>query len=288
MTADLLKKSMFFFILLIASLESFAQGRVYLRAGGGLIYYNGDLNDRFLTHPKLVKPALTAGAGIYLFNRASIGLQYFHGMLVGDDAYARGTGYQTRNLNFQTIINEAALTVEVSLFPYRKKRIVNPFIGAGVGIFTFNPQGNIDGNLVSLHPLGTEGQYIEGNGYPEPYKLTQIVAPASIGIYFRLSPAWRLRFEISNHFTLTDYLDDTSKSYPDSGALAATPNGSLAVLLSSRRKDGRFPSAGNNRGNNFANDSYTTVTVTLVYNPWIGRLDGARKGKAELDKCFGF
>jgi hypothetical protein len=282
------KKILVSFILVFYCTCGFSQGRFFLRGGGGIIYYNGDLNDRILTHANLVKPALTAAAGFYLFHRASIGVHYYHGKLLGNDAYAEGSGYQQRNLNFQTWINEFSLLAEISLFPYRSKKIINPFIAGGIGIFTFNPKGERDGELTELQPLGTEGQYIEGEGYPAPYKLTQAVAPVAIGFYVRMNAALRLRFEISNHFTFTDYLDDTSKSYPDSSALAATPNGPLAVLFSSRRKDGKFPPAGQNRGNNLANDSYTTIALTLVYNPWIGRLDGQRKNKSEMDKCFGF
>lgn len=276
------------FIFTFLSSCVYGQGRLYLRAGGGIIYYNGDLNDRILTHSKLIKPVLTAAAGIYFLNRASIGIHYFKGQLVGDDAYAAGRSYKNRNLRFQTKLNEISLLLEVSLFPYRTRWMVNPFLGGGVGIFTFNPEAWRDGKLQTLQPLGTEGQYIIGAGNPKPYKLTQIAAPATIGFYWRINTSFRLRMEISNHFTFTDYLDDVSKSYPDSGALAATPNGSTAIFFSSRRLDGRFPKAGNDRGNNFANDSYTTVTLTLVYNPWIRRLDGDRKKKNDLDKCFGF
>ena len=283
-----MKKFFTISLLVLCSFSGFTQGRFYLRAGTGILYYNGDLNDRVLTHPKLVKPLLTAAAGIYVFNRASIGIHYFKGKLIGDDVYARGKGYQLRNLNFQTRINEISLLVEVNLFPYKTKWLINPFIAGGFGFFTFNPQAIHNGQLVSLQPLGTEGQYIAGEGYPRPYKLTQAVAPAAIGFYIRLNASFRLRVEVSNHFTFTDYLDDVSKSYPDSAALAATPNGATAVFFSSRHKDGKFPKAGNDRGNNFANDSYTSVSLTLVYNPCIGRLDGKRKGKNEIDRCFGF
>ncbi len=275
-------------LLLLAGLTGFTQGRFFIRAGAGIIYYNGDLNDRVLTHSKLVKPVLTAAAGIYMIDRACIGLQYFKGKLIGNDVYALGSGYRKRNLSFQTKLNELSIFAEVSLFKFRTRFIINPFIGGGIGLFTFNPEAERDGNLVKLQPLGTEGQFIEGGGNPKPYQLRQAVIPAFIGFYASLLPGLRLRFEISNHFTFTDYLDDVSKFYPDSAALAATPNGTTAVLFSSKRTDGRFPSAGVHRGNNYANDSYTTVTITLVYNPWIGKLDGKRKKKGEMDKCFGF
>lgn len=274
--------------LLLCSVNGFTQGRFFVRAGAGIMYYNGDLNDRILTHPKLVKPTLTAAAGIYFLNRASVGIHYFKGKLLGDDAYALGNGYQLRNLSFQSKINEVSLFLELNLFPYKTKWIINPYIGGGIGMFTFSPEAERNGQLVKLQPLGTEGQFIPNSGNPKPYKLMQILAPAAIGFYIRINTSFRARLEISNHFTFTDYLDDVSKQYPDSAALAGTPNGATAVLFSSKRKDGRFPNAGNNRGNNFANDSYTTVTITLVYNPWIGKIDGQRKRKNELDKCFGF
>jgi hypothetical protein len=278
-----------FFVILIILLcnhRSFSQGPLFIRAGVGIIYYNGDLNDRILTHPKLVKPAVTVAAGYYIFNRLSLSVHYYTGKLLGNDAYAQGNGYQQRNLSFQTRIHEVSFITEISLFAYRTKWFINPFLMGGVGIFSFRPEAMMDGNVVSLQPLGTEGQYIPNGGNPEPYKLTQIVAPAALGFYMKLSPSFRLRFEISNHFTFTDYLDDVSKNYPDSALLAATPNGPTAVLFSSRRKDGKFPSAGSERGNNFANDSYTTVMISIVYNPPFRKNKGP--GKNELDKCFGF
>lgn len=279
---------MLFLLLFSCISDSNGQGRFYLRAGGGLIYYNGDLNDRILTHPNLVKPALTVAAGIYFLNRVSVGLHYFKGKLLGDDAYAVGNGYKIRNLSFQSKINDVSLLLEVNLFPYQSKKIINPFIAGGIGAFTFSPEAERDGLVVKLQPLGTEGQFIVGGDSPKPYKLSQLVVPVAIGFYVRLYKPLRLRFEISNHFTFTDYLDDVSKNYPDSTALAATPNGATAILFSSKRKDGKFQKEGTSRGNNFANDSYTTVTLTLVYNPWIGKLDGKKKRKGELDKCFGF
>lgn len=282
------KRLLISFLFLLASLNANAQGRLYLRAGAGIIYYNGDLNDRFLTHSKLVKPTITVAAGIYLLNRASIGIQYFKGQLIGNDAYALGIGYKKRNLSFQSKLNEITLLAEISLFPLHTRYIINPFIGGGIGFFTFSPEAERNGIRVRLQPLGTEGQFIDGGGNPKPYKLIQAVAPASIGFYAKLLPSLRMRLEISNHFTFTDYLDDVSKFYPDSTALSATPNGATAVLFSSKRTDGRFPAGGSDRGNRNANDSYTTVTITLVYNPWFDRLDGKRKRKNAMDRCFGW
>ena len=272
------------FILVICSLNGFTQGRFFIRAGGGIIYYNGDLNDRILTHQKLIKPTLTVAAGYYFLSRASIGLQYYRGKLLGNDAYAIGNDNKIRNLNFQSKINELSLILEASLFPLKSKWIVNPFIGGGIGVFTFSPEGEREGQLVKLQPLGTEGQFIPNSGNPAPYKLTQILAPAFLGFYVNVIKSLRVRFEISNHFTFTDYLDDVSKNYPDSAGLAATPNGANAVLFSSMRTDGKFPKAGNNRGNNLAKDSYTTVTISIVYNPSFGK----KKKKNALGKCFGF
>ncbi|MEP7167959.1 MAG: hypothetical protein ABI855_01185, partial [Bacteroidota bacterium] len=59
---------------------------------------------------------------------------------------------------------------------------------------------------------------------------------------------------------------DTSSKYPDSLELTATPGGSLASVLSSRRLDG-FPAYRRSRGNSKANDNYVSISIGIVFNP---------------------
>ena len=71
--------------------------------------------------------------------------------------------------------------------------------------------------------------------------------------------------EAAQHFTITDYLDDVSTNYPDSSALAATPNGAIAILLSNRKKENN--STANKRGNPTSRDSYVHIGVSILFTP---------------------
>jgi hypothetical protein len=89
---------------------------------------------------------------------------------------------------------------------------------------------------------------------------------AGLGVFFRVNDQWSVRLEASPQLTFTDYLDDVSANYPDSTQLANTPNGTMAVLLSSRRPRG-FPVGGRSRGNPERDDVIITVGLSVVYNP---------------------
>jgi hypothetical protein len=244
-----------------------AQSDFSFSLGGGLMYYNGDLSDsRILPPMELIKPYYTADLSMLLIDRLDLSLRYLHGKVEGDDALSQEKDNQVRNQSFFSPIDEINLMLRLRLFSVRSKKTINPFGMVGMGYFWFNPKAELNGEIYELQPLGTEGQFIEGGGYSAPYKLSSGSFVLGLGVFVRLNDNFAIRIEGAPQITFTDYLDDVSTTYPDSSALAATPNGSLAVQLSSRRLKG-FPNEGRPRGNAEKDDVIITFGLAVVYTP---------------------
>ena len=261
----------------------FAQGSVGYLFGTGLDYYNGDINeksDKIISPTKVFKPFVRVGLAYRITSHLESTLIFFHGSIEGADSLALEKDNLLRNESFKSNIDELALHFEYQIFSIFKKRKFVPYVFGGVGVFHFNPKAELNGTWYELQPLGTEGQNISVADNKKPYSLNEIVLPLGIGISYRLSPHWRLRFDYSNHFTFTDYLDDVSTVYPDSALLASAPNGQIALLLANRRLGSSYPKTNRSRGNPKYNDSYSHFGVTLVYNP--GMLHFGKRYKADL------
>jgi hypothetical protein len=251
---------------------AFSQGKVGYFVGTGIVFYNGDINERttkIISTGKVFKPFISLGVNYRLGKRMETSLQYFYGNVGGADSLATEPDNKVRNLSFKSSINELSLQLEYHLFDVYRARRLNPYVFAGAGFFHFNPTAELNGVTYNLQPLGTEGQYIGTGGYEKPYKLTQVCLPVGIGVYFQLHSNWRLKIHFANHFIFTDYLDDVSTVYPDSSLLAATPNGPTAVAFSNRRIKGGFPPAKIERGNPSLNDNYSDIGITIIYNPGV-------------------
>ncbi|CAN5470523.1 hypothetical protein BH11BAC2_BH11BAC2_21990 [soil metagenome] len=271
-----------------------AQSRLGLFIGGGTNWYYGDMNDRLLTHPKLFRYYFNGGL-IYTINPyfdAELG--FLAGKIAGADSLAIQSFNLKRNLSFVSQIREISARVNYHPLGYggrNKPRRFSPYLFAGIGYFHHNPKAKLNGELVELQPLGTEGQFINGDGNPKPYKLYQISLPFGVGIETQLSRSFAIRLEVANHFTFFDHLDDLSSDYADSTKLAATPNGPLAVELASNLATG-YPKEGFGRGDPKDNDSFTHLGISIIWRPVFhgkgsggnknsnGRSGGKRKKKA--------
>ncbi len=258
-------------IMFFISTKTFSQSRLGVMLGGGVNYYYGEMNDRVMTDPNLLRGYGNIGLLYRISPHFEAWLNYMHGTLAGDDQYAIAYEARNRNLNFNSTLDEVALMIGFKPLGESRgnKRHIIPYLFAGVGGFHFNPKTTLNGETIALHDIGTEGQYIssDGDNYPKPYSLYALSFPAGIGVEIKLSRAFALRVEAANHFTLTDYLDDVSNAYPDSTALASTPNGAVAVLLSNRQKEGDFPEKGMKRGNPGSRDSYMHIGVSILFTP---------------------
>ena len=257
-------------LFLLQSLTVCGQGRMGYFAGAGIIRYNGDVGqhvNKIITPAEVVNPYGKIGVSYRIMNHVEAVFYYLHGTVEDADSFATDNDQLIRNQSFKSPVDEAALQIEFTLNSISKKRMINPFVSIGAGMFRYNPEGNLNGTWYDLQPLGTEGQFLAEGNYPQPYRLTAFTFPVGGGVSFRIAPAWRLKVEAAHHISTTDYLDDVSASYPDLAQLAAAPYGDIAVQLSNRRLEPEPPRQGRRRGNVSSNDSYLTVGLLLVYNP---------------------
>lgn len=250
----------------LCSISSVAQSRLFATAASGIIYYNGDLNDkRIIPSSEIFNLHYQAGIGYNIDKNFDIRLQFLHGKIEGADSLANEFDNKLRNLSFKSKLDEVSLSLYIKLFRIHQKKIFNPYVFIGYGMFWFNPTAVLNGKTYNLQPLGTEGQFLSEGDYPAPYKLQQRVMPLGVGMNVRVNEFWKIKFEVADNFTSTDYLDDVSKKYPNPEQLAAE-QGPVAAALSNRRIDGK-PSPGRNRGNIKKNDNYVRISLGVIYNP---------------------
>ena len=181
-------------------------------------------------------------------------------------------GRYMRNLSFKSRIIE--LSVNGEFYPlyylnpvYQVKRL-SPFIGAGIGIFHFNPKASLNGSWVDLKPL-----HLEGQGFPEypkskNYKLMQFYIPLSAGIKYHLDDQFALSLSAIFRKTFSDYLDDVSQTYIDPAFFdkyLSPEKAALARKLYNRSRSTQPVKIGSNRAYSQKKDSYTTVLLSLSY-----------------------
>jgi hypothetical protein len=193
-------------------------------------------------------------------------------------------GRYDRNLSFRSNISEIMALVEIHpLFIFKKwdeneeAPRYSPYIVAGVGYYSFNPQAKLLNKWVDLQPLSTEGQGFAEYANRKPYKLKQLNIPIGTGVKYELSPMLNLRAELVYRILTTDYLDDVSTNYIDANLYSNYFNGTKltnALLLNDRQYEidpGHITSDGDQRGNAKRNDAYFTFNVK------IGLILGRRK-----------
>ena len=186
-------------------------------------------------------------------------------------------GRYFRNLSFRSAISEVALTGEMhplllkdygdGAFPH-----LSPYLMAGIAKFSFNPQTYYGGQWVDLQPLRTEGQGFKEYRDRPLYRLNATSYPIGIGLRYEISSLFFARFEVVQHFTSTDYLDDVSQGNYVDPALFSTylspANAALATQLFDRHTElnpSYQPVAGDIRGNSKDNDSYFTFNLKLSF-----------------------
>lgn len=276
-------KFRFLLLLLIScipAIQSFSQGKTGIFAGGGIMFYNGDLSDKsnkVFTNPVFFNPYACIGASHWLTGRIEASLWLVHGKVNGADSVSQEKNNISRNLSFESDVDELSLHFEITAFHRYERSTLNPYLLAGASVFHFSPKAQLNGAWYELQPLGTEGQYITGGGYAKPYTLIGFSVPVGFGIGVQLSRHFRLKAEFCHRLLFTDYLDDVSTVYPDLESLSSTPNGDLATAFSSRLLSGKYPDANRPRGSSKYKDTFTTMGLTLIYNPGIMRCPSAFK-----------
>jgi hypothetical protein len=197
-----------------------------------------------------------------------------------------------RNLSFRTPLMEGYLAVEFhpTVFfeydDYLEKKL-RPYILAGVGMFKYNPQAELNGQWIDLQPLHTEGQ-----GFPEypdrkNYKLTQICFPVGLGAKYYVSETFSIGIEAIHRFTRTDYMDDVSTRYinPSLFDLHLTPEKALLAKQLHDRRLVNYGTAGRRRGDPTEKDGYYSLALKLNWR--LGNPDASEWRKARRQvRCY--
>ncbi len=192
-------------------------------------------------------------------------------------------GRYQRNLNFKSKISEISLIAEFhplfmfinwSLREDQDPPRISPYIAAGIGWYSFNPQAKSrTGEWVDLQPLATEGQGFAEYPTRKPYKLSQFNIPLGVGIRYELSSTFNLRAELLHRSLFTDYLDDISTNYINNDVFQNYYTGQQlqdAIDLASNQRTNNGPlsaiyrkSENGIRGNAKNKDSYFTFNIKL-------------------------
>ncbi len=235
----------------------------------GTSQYFGDLN----TDNEINALGAAGGAfGRYNFNnRLALKMGLNGASISGSDTNSENNFEKQRNLNFESIIVDAATQFEFNFLPYdhgSKKNWFSPYLFAGFNVFYYNPTTELDGVVHELRPLGTEGQFIA-----EEYTTLDAGLVYGAGIKFSLNYLWSVEVELSSRRLFTDYLDDVSTEYPEYDDLENL-RGEIAVALADRSGeilDNPIGETGRQRGNSTNNDFYAMIGVSIVY--YFGDID---------------
>jgi hypothetical protein len=238
--------------------------------GAGAAHYFGDLNPTAaVNRPK-------ANAGIFFrkqFNNyMSVRLSGEYALLGYSDQYSNNATQLRRNLSFNSHVWEAAVSFDFNFFTFQpgfEDFRFTPYIGVGVGAFSYDPYAFLGNQKYFLRPLGTEGQ--GSSAYPafKTYAPIAVSVPLTLGVKYALSEQFNVFAELMYRFTNTDYLDDVSGVYaPD--AFPTLPDGSPspAFLLQDRSYETANPIGikGRQRGNTLQTDVFAGLKLGFSFN----------------------
>lgn len=228
-------------LLFLSSFSSLAaqQGlELGVKAGGAV--YTGDLSPAEFG---FYFEDINFAAGAYLRYRPSdrfgIRINGNFGRLSAerDNLFAtdEAGGLQMINRNFRSTLSEFNLVAEYDLIYFGDygSNFGAFYIYGGVGVMSFNPEGELDGEFVELQPLRTEGQGLDPTRYAAtPYELTRAVGILGAGFRIRFADRIVLGAEIGGRYTGTDYLDDVSDTRVNYLDVLDGPGGSQAARFS--------------------------------------------------------
>lgn len=252
-------------LLLLSSIPAFSQKGFSFSLGYGASYYYGDLSDYY--HNLNVKNAYSISYGQYFTPSISLRIGLTHATLGAADSLTFDPALRRRDLHFQTKITELSGMIYYELNPdkyfglsWDNKAHFTPYVFGGVAVFAFNPKAYHQGEWVALQPLGTEGQYLQGD-YPDPYSLLQLAFPAGVGVSHRFTNNIAISLDFGYRLSLTDYLDDVSTVYPDINQLKESDNAAAAFLSD---PTGHFK-PGQQRGSPAFTDSYLFAMGSITF-----------------------
>ncbi len=251
-------------------MESFVhKAEIGIGIGGG--HYFGDLN----ASARLNRPKMAVGMFFrkQISNYIGLRISGDFTMLGYSDRYSENPIQRRRNLSFNNNIWELGISGDFNFFRFQpgfEGYEFTPYIGIGVGIFSYDPFAFLNGEKYLLRTLGTEGQ---GSAlYPDRpvYNPIGISIPFTLGFKYALNTRTNFFAEISYRFTNTDYLDDVSGASFAPDAFQPLPNGSPSpgFLLQDRSYEtgSSIGIKGRQRGNSLKKDAFATLKIGLSFN----------------------
>ncbi len=239
---------------------------------------------KFIKDLNMKNSQLAAGGFISALYKSVIGLRLegtfgkvkaYDSVLQGDASDAKFRYY--RNLNFQSKVTEFSAMLEfhplfLKSYDVTEDNVpkLSPYLLGGVSMYNFKPMGSINGRLVDLHSLHTEGQGFAEYANRKNYSLSQINVPLGAGIKYELGPLFNARLEVVHRILFTDYLDDVSTSYIDPATYATNLSASQATLAQAWYNRSIPPAplkydAGAKRGESKNNDAYFSFSLKLSF-----------------------
>jgi hypothetical protein len=189
---------------------------------------------------------------------------------LSDQTPGHSLGRYNRNLSFKSSIYEMQITAE--LYPlqaisYYSTPKLMPYVGAGIGMFHFNPKTKLNGEWYYLQPLHLEGQGFAEFPERSNYKLTQLYIPLTLGVKYRITDNDLVSINAIFRKTFTDYIDDASTTYINPALFdkyLSPYAANIAKKLYYRGVSSPTPTTINYRGYT-GNDSYTTVFLSFTH-----------------------
>ncbi len=138
--------------------------------------------------------------------------------------------------------------------PMRSPSPFNPYAFLGVGITTFKPTAELNGERFNLRKLQTEGV---------KYGSIAFTIPVGLGARYKINDDWAVGLEGGYRLIFTDYLDDVSTEYQDPNFFE-DPN---AAALADRGPELGLSAkmAGDQRGSPSSNDNYFIISINIEY-----------------------
>jgi len=225
----------------------------------GVSHYFGELNPSF----NLTRPGLSGGVTArYLFNnRLSFKSSLNYAFISGTDEDSSNPFEQARNLHFRSNIFDLSNQFEFNFLPYvhGTREYFSPYLFAGLSVFHYNPQAQLEDQWYNLREYGTEGQILG-----EEYLSYGIGLLYGAGIKWDINYRLSINLEVGARLVPTDYLDDISTVYPNRGEVQSL-RGDIGVALSNPSTVPGFGTQGTQRGNSTDNDSYMTTGISIMY-----------------------
>lgn len=257
---------------LFCTQNSFAQFEIV--AAAGTSHFLGDLGGKPLRGTNDISDlnlittrySLLGGFRVFLGDKVAFRTNIAYARVAGDDKYTDNIERQGRNANFFSPIVEGSAVFELHFGHNGRSRYDKSgsfYIYGGIGYFYFEPKGRLNGEVLKLRPLGTEGQNYRDD--LKPYKNTSVNVPFGLGYRFRVGDGY-LGFEINSRANFTDFIDDVSTVFPDRNRLFNS-SGAQAVEWVNNTKSTipGFEAPGAIRGDPKDMDNFFFILVKFDY-----------------------